>query len=189
LIHDFLDQCWLVCAIFSINAQGRTTAADYNRIVGREAKKFHRLGMPAKLNRLREDFSVTSEFEAHLLSINTARNCLVHRLGMVTDRDVDTNGELAILWRSFALVAQSPDGAQEISLDEPVVIEAGWTVIVRMTDKQKLFQKGERIELSYREITHIFSSLMSFAASLGKSIEEYYKKVCVRIPNAKAEDA
>src|SRR5262249_33385222 len=51
LTHAFLDECWLVCVFFSLSGQGTITGADYNRIVGPEAQKFHRLGMPDKLKR------------------------------------------------------------------------------------------------------------------------------------------
>jgi hypothetical protein len=188
--HAFLEECRLVCAFFSLSARGTPiTGADYHRIVGAEAQKFHSLGLPDKLKRLREDFSVSSELEAHVLSINTMRNCLVHRLGIVADRDVDANGELVILWRSIDLVAQSPDGIQEIVLDQEAIIEAGWIVIVRVTDKSKVFHKGERIELSYEEITHTFSSLMNFATTLGQSIEGYGKQIGIRMPDPQAQTA
>jgi hypothetical protein len=117
------------------------------------------------------------------------RNCLVHRLGIVADRDVDANGELAILWRSIDLVAQSPDGIQETVLDKEAIIEPGWTVIVRVTDKSKVFRRGERIELSYEEITHTFSSFLSFATTLAQSIEGYGKQIGVKIPDPKAQTA
>jgi hypothetical protein len=188
--HAFLEECRLVCAFFSLIARGTPImGADYHRIVGAEAQKFHGLGLPDKLKRLREDFSVASELETHVLSINTMRNCLVHRLGIVADRDVDANGELAILWRSIDLVAQSPDGTHEIVLNKDTIIEAGWTVIVRVTDKRKVFRKGERIELSYEEITHTFSSLMSFATTLGQSIEGYGKRIGIRLPDPQSQTA
>ncbi len=188
--HTFLEECRLVCAFFSLSARGTpSTGVNYHRIVGVEAQKFPSLGLPDKLKRLQEDFSVSSELEAHVLSINTMRNCLVHRLGIVADRDVDANGELVILWRSIDLVAQSPDGIQEIALDQEARIEAGWTVIALVTDKSKVFRKGERIELSYEEITHTFSSLMNFATTLGQSIEGYGKHIGIRMPDPQAQTA
>jgi hypothetical protein len=189
LTHALLEECWSVCAFFSLSAQGPITGADYNRIVGVEAQKFHGLGLPGKLKRLREDFGVASELEAHVLSINTMRNCLVHRLGIVADLDVNANGELAILWRSLDIVAQSPDGTQEIVLDKPEIVDVGWTVRARVTDKKKVFRMGERIELSHMEITHTFSSLMSFATTLVQSIEGYGKQIGIRMPEPKAQTA
>jgi hypothetical protein len=189
-MHNFLDESWLVCAFFPFVAQGKIDGADYMRIIGPETKKFHRLTMPDKLKRLRDDFSVTSELEKHLLSVNTVRNCIVHRLGIVTDRDVDANGELVLLWRSFDAIAQNSDGTQEVSLmDNPeFLIEVGWSVIPRVLDKKRVFQKGERIDLSYREITDTFLSLMNFTTSLGLSIEGYGKQVGVRTPNPNTEN-
>ena len=140
LLNVFLDQGRLLCALFPSAAQGKIKADDYNRIVGKEARQFHRLGLPDKLKKLRQDFGVASELEGHVLSINTVRNCLVHRLGIVADQDVDANGELVLLWRTSDLVAQNPDGTQELSImDAPgTLIVPGWTVIHRVIDKKAM---------------------------------------------------
>jgi len=189
VINLFLDRGRLVCALCSKTARGKIMGADYNRIVGAEAEEFHFLGLPKKLERLRKDFGIAAELETHALSINTARNCLVHRLGIVSDEDVDANGELAILWRSLSLVKQSSDGTQEISLDEPgEIVDVGWSVIARITDNKKTFRRGERIDLSHREITHTFSTLMAFTTSIVQSMERYSKKLDIRMPDSRAED-
>jgi hypothetical protein len=162
---------------------------DYNRIAGEEAQQFHRLWLPRKLEKLRADFGVASDLEPHVLTINRVRNCLVHRLGIVMDQDVDANGELVALWRSPTIVKQNSDGTQEMSLEEPdEIIEPGWSVIVRVVDQRKRFQRGERVELSYRELTHTFSTLMAFTTSLAQSIEEYGKQVGMRMPELNPED-
>jgi hypothetical protein len=190
LLNVFLDQGRLLCALFPSAAQGKIQSDDYNRIFGTEIRQFHRLGLPDKLKKLQRHFGVASELEAHVLSINTVRNCLVHRLGIVTDRDVDANGELVLLWRTSDLVAQNPDGTQELSiLDNPEIqIVPGWTVIYRVIDKKKVFRKAERIDLSYREITDTFLSLMNFTTTLAVSIEGYGKQVGVRMPNPQVDN-
>jgi hypothetical protein len=76
VIHLFLDQGRLVCALFSKSAQGKIMGEDYNRIVGEEAQAFHRLGLPQKLGKLRTDFGVASDLEPHLSTINPTTSLL-----------------------------------------------------------------------------------------------------------------
>ena len=108
----------------------------------------------------------------------------------MTDQDVDTNGELVLLWRTSDLVAQNPDGTQELSImDDPgTLIVPGWTVIYRVIDRKRVFRKDECIDLSYREITDTFLSLMNFTTTLAVSIEGYGKQVGVRMPNPQTEN-
>lgn len=177
LTNAFVEECWLVCSLFSLSASESNSKKELDKIIGPDAKKFHSLGLPVKLQRLRDTFSVGSTFEAHVLSINRVRACLVHRIGIVSTMDTDENDELTILWRVIELLAQNPEGTEEIILDKRVEIKGGWVIAVRQRDKRKSFKRGEKVELSYSEVTDTIFSLMSFAASLIPSIEEYARRM------------
>jgi hypothetical protein len=178
LTNLFLDQCRLVSALFEVIHDGKLRGEDYNRIVNNESKQFHRRGFPDKLKRMREAFGISVELEPHVISINKARNCLVHRMGIVCEQDVDSNNELVVLWRTFEIQAESPDGSEDFVIDSPgMVLQEGWKVSSRITDKRKIFKLGERFQFSYREITDTIFSLIVFSSMMVQAVEQYGRSV------------
>ena len=178
LTNPFLEECRLVSAMFRNTHDGKLRSEDYNRIINEEQKQFHQLGLPKKLEKMREDFGISVELEPHVLSINKARNCLVHRMGVVSKVDVDENEELAILWRTFELVASSPDKSEQFVIDSPgMAVPGGWTFSSRFTDKLKIFKLGEHLQFSYREITYTIFSLMTFSSMMVQAVEQYGRSI------------
>ena len=134
-----------------------------------------RLGLPDKLQRLRDEFLVLSELSEHVLSINRVRVCLVYRLGLVSNQDVDDeeNG-LVLKWQVLELFAQSPDGATEHPVSQSdALVEEGWSVLIRSVEKSRVFKKGARVALSYDEITNTFMTIMKFAIQISASLQKF----------------
>ncbi len=188
LTNTFLEECRAICALYRLHALAPATGEDFNRIFDEERKRFNRLGLPDKLKELSGEFEVSSPLESHILSINRARNCLVHRLGIVTDRDIDDTGELVITWRTTQFSATNPDGSQRIILDKPgMLVQEGWTIKVSILDQKKSFKLGDTIKLTYDELYNSVMTFFVFATSIVKSIEEYSAKL--GIPNIQAQSA
>ena len=182
LTNDFLQDCWKACSIMSLSVK-KARGKDLNELFGPKTKKFHSMGLPNKIKKLREDFGVFSELDSHVLGINTARACLVHRSGFVNTRDADTNGQLVIRWRTIRLSAQSPDEKSEVLLDrKDILIKAGWKVSGITVDEEKAFKLGDRIELSYKEMSNVLFTLMIFADTLVDSVRTYAKRNGINIP-------
>ncbi len=169
----FLDECRKICAIFKLG-KDHISGQELNIVLGREWKKFHELGFPAKFKHLRDQYKVETPFEEHFLSLNQARNCLVHRQGIVSEKDIDENGELIVKWRTMELVVTSPDGLQEI-MEKPKVIESGGSLGYRFGDRERSFKVGQRIFLELDELYQSIVTLYFFATELVKSIERYGK--------------
>ena len=176
LTNDFVQDCWIACSIMSLSVK-KARGQDLNELFGQQTKKFHSLGLPNKIKKLRKDFGVFSELESHVLGINTARACLVHRSGFVSTLDADTNGQLIIRWRTIRLSARSPDEKSEVLLDhKDILVKAGWKVSGITVDEEKAFKLGDRIELSYKEMSNILFTLMIFASTLVDSVRSYAKR-------------
>lgn len=77
---------------------GQITGEDWNKRMVTEAQRFHKLGFPDKVEFLKDEYGVELPQDKHedLLSINRARNCLVHRGGIVGLPDIPvTKDELS----------------------------------------------------------------------------------------------
>lgn len=173
LTHLFLEECWQVCALFRAWNHGRIPGANFNSIVGAERSRFHKLGLPDKFMRLRDEFGVTTDFETHVLSINRVRACLVHRLGNVSSQDVGSSGELIVQWRVMELVAQDSNGTETLIETPGFEVEEGQAIAFRITDKQRGFKLGEHISFEYRQITDTIFTLIALSIGMTKSVEEY----------------
>jgi hypothetical protein len=81
-----------VLAAWSMSLVGEKIPVDlWNSRLVTEGQQFHRKGLPDKLAFLRKNYSVSlpAPKEGYLISINRARNCLVHRGGIVALQDID----------------------------------------------------------------------------------------------------
>jgi len=170
---NFLDECRRVCALYRLGAKGKAAGQEFKDIFERDWKSFHRLGFPDKFTHLRNEFGVETLFEKHFLSLNQARNCLVHRRGIVAQRDTNEEGKLRITWRIMELVATPPDDGDEVIIEGQTQVDAGWTVSIRFRDRERSFNVGERVELAVPELYQSISTLHAFACNLVKSIEAY----------------
>ncbi len=170
---NFLDECRKVCALYRLSGRQQITAQEFLHILTKDYKRFHKAGSPDKFKSLRDDFRVQTPFEEHFLSLNRARNCLVHRRGLVSSEDADEDGRLAIKWSVMELVAIPPGGAEEIVLGGPTDVAAGSSLGVRVRDRTRAFALGERITLETRELYQSIFTLFAFAKELVKSIEAY----------------
>jgi len=87
-----LESAREVLAAWSMSLAGEEIPVElWNSRFVDEGLEFHRKGLPDKLAFLRKNYSVSlpAAKEGYLLSINHARNCLVHRTGIVAFQDIE----------------------------------------------------------------------------------------------------
>jgi len=137
-----------------------------------EAQKFHRLGLPDKLNHLNEEHGIELDnaLSRHMLSINAARNCLVHRDGVVGERD-SVDGRLVVSWRRVKWVITDEDGERD--LVSGVVYEKESSLGMKFLDEKRSFKLGDRITFSAPEFQHIAWSMYLFGVTTGLKITEW----------------
>ncbi len=176
LMANFLEDIHDYCQISRFTSAGSIQALEWNKFVKNTRLTFHRKGLPNKLTYLKEEFGVTSEFSEHILSLNKIRNCLVHRQGVVSDLDVDETGILKAKWNSFDGNAISPDGKESHPIIPNSTIKAGWSIEIRLINKERSFPKGERIIFPADEHVHSLMTLLQFGISIINSMKAYYQK-------------
>ncbi len=97
LIEEFSEALALAREFLAAWAlgSGEIRGEDWNHRMVDEGRRFHRLGLPDKLDFFRREYQVElpADKEADLFSINRARNCLVHRQGIVGLQDIAVTKE------------------------------------------------------------------------------------------------
>lgn len=179
-VSAFLESVHKVLSVWKLTGKQNETvqikAADWNATFVDGIKKFHRLGFPDKLNHIRNehDIEMDEKFVDLLLSINTARNCLVHRNGIVSDRDITADSKLEVKWTTLMFVLQNEDGEKELVIGQLVEKES-W-VGVRPVGQVKTFDQGAKIEFSTKEFSDITWTSFLFGEDLVTKIHSYAVK-------------
>lgn len=170
-----LEEARTVLALWSLQklqqAQGVLTGGEWRRAMMDDGRSFHRLGFPDKLAKIEKQYGLCLEEDLinRILSIVKARNCLVHRAGVVTSHDATSGAGLELKWRTLAVILTGPTGEREVEL--PAVAEAGTTVAVGVRPRSKTFGPGATITVTSAEFAQVCWTLFLFAVELAKALE------------------
>jgi hypothetical protein len=128
---------------------------------------FHRIGLGRKLETLAKDFGLApaEDLTGDLLSLNMARNCLVHRLGRVAKVDCNDADTLRVSWLGMEMRVAGADTSQKIE-SLPAVMEAGAALQVVAVRKVRTFAIGEQLEFSTTEFSDIALFLQTYTAKI-----------------------
>lgn len=167
---EFLEECRVLAILHGL---GSTTIAggDWNRIWTIEREAFDKKSFPKKIEYLREKCATSFQFEEHALILNQARNCLVHRLGVVSKKDSKGEEFFTIKWRALRLVIIDSITGEETFVPHPAPTRNESTLNLRIGDVEKKFRVGERLQLSPEELNYTMWTFRSFALEILKAIE------------------
>ncbi len=170
----FLQEVRLVCAVWSLGNQ--TTGAAWMARMVEEAKKFHHRGLPDKLTFLEKEYGLTfPPLKEQIFSINGARNCIVHRRGVVHDQDMNSPSGLRVRWRRYQIFVDGPSGRREIV--PPAMVDGGETIRMIEGDVEKVFAKGSVVGFSAQEFSEICWTLLSFGMATVKNLEAHGRAI------------
>ena len=173
-----------LCALGSFVKQGVTKGEDLNDFLqrqGAEVEKFNRLGLPDKVDFLRRQYGpqiVPDEIE-WISTINAARNCLVHRRGVVAPHDTNYQDVLLVRWtRPMVRI----HGAREVRLVVPVApVTPGDRAEVIWTEAEKVFKIGDSIQFSAQEFSEICGTLLQFGFKFRDRVVDFLKLCGVKL--------
>jgi hypothetical protein len=169
----FLDECLHVCQLIVFAAKGKVNKTELDQLLRDGQTVNHGLPFPKKLSTMADDFGVSTQFDPHLLSLNRARNCLVHRLGRVGRRDADDDGLMRVqLHRVEFLVIGSETGTVLI-LEPGLTVPEPSSLAVRFIDHTRTFAVGDLIRFDSRELYDTTITLFRYGEELARSIEEF----------------
>jgi hypothetical protein len=165
-----------VCARWG---KGPVNGAIWNDDVVGGERKFDRMHLQDKIRHLR-GLCGRDIFPASLSmveSINAARNCIVHRDGIVGKSDLknvndSTSKGLRVEWSAFDLVFTRLDGTATVINELPAHIEADGTLGFRQSNVSKLFELGSVITFSPREFVDICLTMIVFGEHLAANLRQ-----------------
>lgn len=178
-INLALLQCFRIASLWSLEGQASLNSdggmhfcprdkAQVQIIMGKESEKFERKSLPEKLEHLEQKCNIPrTTLEQELLSLVAARNCLVHRDGIVGLRDVNDSSDhiLKMRWQGLAMMISDESGAlAEQSL--PFISEADAQIQLTKVARVKTFKLGELIRLSSQEFCEMCLTLVQLSHEL-----------------------
>lgn len=169
----FLDECLGCCALMKASVKGRLQGEEVDRLFNALPRINHRLHFPQKLEKLDREFGVTTRFNRHVLSLNRARTCVVHRLGVVSALDVDESGMLKVVFQRINMVAVGKTTGAELLLKEGVVVPEESALEVRFVDHERIFVEGNKLQFEAGEIYDTIITLWRFGTAAALSVENY----------------
>lgn len=175
-VSNFLEEVYIYCTIIVISKKNNLTVNEWNETLSNGKVSFNRLGLPDKIEYLKNNYDVYSNFDEYIVSINKARNCLVHRKGIVSERDIDINQKLEVKWNTFKIKTTSPDGKKTKIVNKNNMVLKGWSLEVWLEEKSKTFNQGDKITFAQEEISDTIMTLIQYGSYLHQSMLAYYSK-------------
>jgi hypothetical protein len=104
-------------------------------------------------------------FKEEIKSVNQIRNCLVHRHGIVGEKDIKglSQKSLRLKWVSLETTTMKDGQEKSLSFDvrkEGIVVD---NLVLKHVEKEKAFQLGEKISLNINEFNGVTFTCTTFA--------------------------
>lgn len=166
-LAQLLEDAWLALSVVRLGPVFK--ARDFHKLRTDKRREFHRLGLPEKISRL-QTMGATSARATQVLSLNTARNCIVHRGGIVGEHDGGDEGALVVNVRAMELVIQGENGVEHALLGEVHMIRQS-SLGLRQQNRELRFKVGTRVKFTAEELNHAFWTLFLFARDIVGAVQ------------------
>ena len=151
----FLTECFVVTELIE---NGPMTAAELHK----KRARFEKLNISDEFSQMTKALDLNLEYLEMFETFRLARNCLSHRLGIITPpMDVNTDdGRFVLRWRFLATIAVEQDGTETVlsgaALESvPIDFTNGATVKLAPTMREKKFAVGSPIKLDRHDLGEI----------------------------------
>lgn len=184
----FLDECLHVCAVMQLVVSGGATSALIKHLLHDLPRINHRLHFPQKLEKLERKFGVATRFNQHVLSLNRARTCVVHRLGQVSRLDIDETGTLTVTFQRANFVAMGQETGNALILDRPGILVPEESMIeVHFVDHVRVFGLSDQIRLESRELYDTIITMWRFGLVAAQSVEGFGRSIGINFDAPKVD--
>lgn len=167
-IEYSLREAYLYTSVIA-HAENIKTEEDINQLK-KVASEMH---IPAMIEKVEPLLTRPLSYKKEILSINKARTCLVHRGGMVAQKDINDaeNNALRIEWVRLKLFYNR--GGEEIEIAESGVIDGGpdgTSIMMRKEENAFSFNLGHRIILNYKQFNEFIVTCHHFGVDLADAL-------------------
>jgi hypothetical protein len=181
-LEPFLDEVWKISWALKTHAGGPDGPRTRDEIVGvlqdlekghAEFREFH---VAKKLSQLLEEEPtlLPREWKIAFFSIIGLRNCLVHRRGVVGQRDCDVEGTMTVTWRETRALIEYEDGTRE-PLYVGMTTEREGMALLRRSWKETKFRPGDQVRLETQDFADIALTLFFGALHMRDAFLEKIK--------------
>jgi hypothetical protein len=135
-----------------------------------------RANFPDLMRRVNAGLSAPLHFENEFLTLQTVRNCLEHRDGIVTEKDLDpTTKTLRLLLPQIKIFIEKE--GREVEIGKGSFVEADTAIMIRNTVKEREYKLGERVIFKAEEFHDIGFGCWAFTSDLGTKLPKLDKDV------------
>lgn len=107
-----------------------------------------------------------------MISINKARNCIIHNNGFVRKSDFNTSKSLIIKWKKLDIYIKN-EKDDRIVLDHPVKVENDHRLFSQIIVNEKEFLLNDRISFNEKEFNEICFFFLLLAKDMENCVGEY----------------
>ncbi|MFC2012629.1 hypothetical protein ACFLVU_05815 [Chloroflexota bacterium] len=171
-VNTFLESVHPICFLYSVGSPLKGEVWN----IGMNSKtriNFHKRGLPSKIDFLVTEYApiLRPELTDEVISINKARNCMVHRNGIVSVLDKNSEDGLLVRWRKIQFIAKGPNGQRAVTGGS--IVKAGEELSIQQVESHKLFLIGESISFPVEEFSELCLTVMLFGRQLVDNINNY----------------
>jgi hypothetical protein len=127
--------------------------------------------LPGLLSKVKPALTADLTYEEEINSINKVRNCLVHRNGVVTDKDVNDigNRQLKVQYSRMKLYADK-DGQEVMEVKKNTFVEGGTSIKLTMVKESIIFNLDDRVKFNYQQFNHLLTTCYLFGIDLTQKL-------------------
>ncbi len=167
IIHEHIDLAYKIYTSLKEPKVGNTIL-EYEKHIETLCSTFHKKQFPVKLNIITNDLKISESLDT-LAQINKVRNCLEHRVGIVSKKDCDSSKKYMSVRFRYPRI-YSPDGEMTPCSD----IKGRQTTNINFLDEKKIFRQGEKISFSFDENTKLIFSLNACFKAIIDGIYDFF---------------
>lgn len=145
------------CRPFTTLMETKRLQPDELRVI---SARIEMLNVRRQYQQMQEIIGLDVAYGEMFESFRQARNCLAHRRGVVSERDLNGEQYFRLRWCFLGLFLEDQDGTQR-QIDNSTIGDGmetgpgGAKVIVRLTWRERQFARGDQIKLSRHDLSEI----------------------------------
>lgn len=122
--------------------------------------------LPGITNKVKPLLTNNLNYIDEIESINLARNCLVHADGFITDRHINDKENERLIVKGLRWKLFYEDNGHEIEVGAGSVVPAGKAVKMTQENFELYFNKGQRIDITYKDFNNFIKTCFQFGEDL-----------------------
>jgi len=146
------------------------TFKDLQDEIGQLRKSAFKQHLPELLKKVTPGLSGSLLYESDIISLNKVRNCLVHRNGLVTEKDItdEITNQLQVEHSRMIMVCEK-DGVEE-EIEMFTMLSAGSSIRVKMVKETINFKLGDKIKFDFKQFNSLLTTCWLFGNDLAQKL-------------------